>query len=270
MVQRVPRARAWLVIAAVVCTLGVLLPPLGVAVGRYAFAEALQFAVLATAGPALLVLGAPWRSWARIRGHETVLGDRVARSRSRRSGGLRAWAVLGTFMLAAIVWRVPALVDALARHPVLALVELATLFPAGCLLWLELVASPPLLPRISRPLRALFAAISMWTIWVLAYIMGFSQAGWAAVYAHHSGLAVTPAADQQIATGILWAVPALCCVPVIFASLLSWLTDSSDPDVELREIPAMASGQTPLSPRPPRGWRTSEAGAQPGRQHQAD
>jgi hypothetical protein len=35
-----------------------------------------------------------------------------------------------------------------------------------------------LLPGLSRPLRAAFAAVAMRTIWVVAYILGFSQVAW--------------------------------------------------------------------------------------------
>jgi hypothetical protein len=52
------------------------------------------------------------------------------------------------------------------------------LVAAGSALWLGLVESPPSLPALPRPLRAVFAAVAMWTIWVLAYILGFSQVAW--------------------------------------------------------------------------------------------
>ncbi len=247
-----------LVALAVLCVVGVLVPPLGSAVSRYGWAESVQFIVLAAVAPALLVVGAPWRLRARPPG--TGLPDRVARSRSRRSRPLASWGFLIAFLLAVIVWRLPPVVDALARHPLLALLELATLFPAGCALYLELVASPPLVPRIVKPLRALFAALSMWAIWVLAYIMGFSSAGWFSVYAHHGGPALSPAADQQVATGILWAVPAFCFMPVIFFSMISWLNDSSDPDDELRALSRPGRSGKRLGPQPPRGWRSPRAG----------
>jgi hypothetical protein len=61
-----------------------------------------------------------------------------------------------------------------------------------------------------------FAAVAMWTIWVLAYILGFSRLAWFRAYAH--GARLSPVADQEIAAGIMWAVPALCFVPVVFAT----------------------------------------------------
>jgi cytochrome c oxidase assembly factor CtaG len=260
MLSRVSRARIALLALSVVCVLAVLLPPLGTLVTRYAWAEAVQFTVLATAAPALFILGTPWQLWAGTGRDGSTLADRIARSRSRGAAGLAPWGYLVFFMVAAIIWRTPLLVDALARRPILALVELVTLFPAGCWLWLELVAAPPLLPRISRPLRAVFSALAMWTIWALAYIMAFSSAGWFSVYTHGGGLTISPAADQQVAAGIMWAIPAFCFVPVIFSSVLRWLGDSSDPDEELRTISAASQEQDAVTaPAPPRGWRTRSA-----------
>lgn len=245
-----------LLVLAAVCTLAVLVPPLGLAIRHYAFAEALQYVVIAVAGPALFVLGAPWQLWSSRNPSGTSLADRVARSRSGGPGGLAPFGYLAAFMVAAIIWRLPPVVDALARNPVLVVAELVTLFPAGCGVRLELVASPPLLPRIGRPLRAVFAAASMWTIWVLAYIMAFSDASGYSVYAHHAGMALSTAADNQVAAGIMWAIPAFCGVPVIFNNMLHWLGDSSDPDAEMRAISVASSNSNVTAPAPPRGWRT--------------
>jgi len=114
------------------------------------------------------------------------------------------------------------------------------------------VESPPLLPRMSRPLRAFCAAVAMWMIWILAYILGFSQVAWFTAYAHPG---LSSVADQEIATGIMWAVPALCFAPVVFVAALTWLKDTEDPDEGLR---ALVSADHPQRsgrwPRPPRGW----------------
>ena len=66
----------------------------------------------------------------------------------------------------------------------------------------------------------MFAAVAMRTIWVLGYILGFSQVAWFRAYAHGAGL--SPVAEEEIATGIMWAGPA-------------------------------------RRPRPPRGWNTHSA-----------
>jgi cytochrome c oxidase assembly factor CtaG len=250
--DRLTRLRPWLALVAVVLLMLVLVPPAGTAAARYAFAQALQFAVLAVVVPALLVVGAPWR----IYGRSVQIAERIAIARSHRPGTVRAWAWLAGFVAAVVVWRLPVVVNTLARHPALVAAEAVTLIGAGCGLWLELVDSPPLLPRISRPQRALFAALPMWSIWALAYVMGFSRGAWFTAFAHQGGSGLGTAADQQIATAILWAVPALCFAPLVFVSAFRWLRDSSDPDAELREVSAASQ---PGSLRPPRGWRMPPA-----------
>jgi len=256
--NRVSRRRSWLLGAAAALILLSLIPPAAIYARRYVFAETLQFLVFATAGPALLVLGAPWPSLRRLPGLTGRLAGGGARLR-RGSGFHRAVFVLLVFMGTVTAWRLPVTVNALATQPGLAVLEMVTLVGAGSALWLELVESPPLLPHLSRPQRAAFAALAMWTIWVLGYILGFSQVAWYTAYGHTAGHGVV--ADQEIATALMWAVPALCFVPVVFVTALTWLKDTEDPDEELRAI-VRAHPRPPRSgrwPRPPRGWDTHSA-----------
>jgi cytochrome c oxidase assembly factor CtaG len=243
----VPRGRTWLAVAALLLVLLCVLPPAGTLARRYVFAESLQFVLFAVAIPALFVLGAPWRALG-------FAGRSVRDSRPGRRGfgSARGFGTLVAFIAAVIAWRLPVSVDALATVPGLVVAELATLGGVGSALWLELVESPPLLPRAPRPLRAFFAALAMWTIWILAYILGFSHVAWFTAYSQPG---LSPVADQEIATGIMWAVPALCFVPFWYATILTWLKDSEDPDEGLREL--VSAENPPRSgrwPRPPRGW----------------
>jgi len=153
----VEHPRPWLAGVGGLLALAVLLPPVGAEARRYVLVQALQYAVLATAVPALTVLGAPWRL-----GVAAGLVDRVAMARShRRPGPVRCLMILIGFIAAAVFWRLPLAVNALVTNPMLTVVEAATLLVAGVALWLELVESPPLLPRIARPVRAAFAAVPM-------------------------------------------------------------------------------------------------------------
>lgn len=263
MLSWLSRRRSWLAVVAAAAILLSLIPPAGIYARRYVFAESLQFAVFATVVPALLVLGAPWRLLlpGRFSAPRADGGDRAGRT-ARPPGGsgfVRGAAVLLAFIAVVVAWRLPVTVDALATRPGLAVAEMVTLVAAGGALWLELVESPPLLPRLNRPLRALFAAAAMWTIWILAYILGFSHVAWFPAYVHPGGL--NPVIDQEIATGIMWAVPALCFVPVVYVTALTWLKDSEDPDEALRAIVQADPGQPKSGrwPRPPRGWNTHSA-----------
>jgi cytochrome c oxidase assembly factor CtaG len=260
--------RSWLAVGAVILVLICLVPPAEIYARRYVFAESLQFVLFAVAAPALLVLGAPWRRFRLARSARDGLGvrgpgrairagraSRAGIAGQRGSGFPRGVAVLLAFMGTLIAWRLPVSVNALATLPGLAVLEMVTLVGAGSALWLELVESPPLLPRLSRPLRAVFAALAMWTIWILAYILGFSQVAFFTAYSH-AGL--SSVADQEIATGIMWAVPALCFAPVVFVTALTWLRDTEDPDEGLRQLVRTERPQPRSArwPRPPRGWNT--------------
>lgn len=256
------RIRPWLAPAAVIVVLAVLVPPFGTYARRYAFAEALQFVVFAVAAPAALVLGGPRR----LPGARCGPGESLRRSRGRaqlrRDGVSPAVTVLAVFIALVIAWRLPATVRALARDPGLAAAEMVTLAAAGSALWRELVPRPSVSrrPGLSRPQRAAMAAAAMWTIWVLAYVMGMSGGGWSAGYSHAAGLGLSTAADQQIAVAIMWAVPALCFPPVIFGVIMPWLRDSDDLDEELRRAGGdVAGGRLGGTPRPPRGWRSPPA-----------
>ncbi|HXS61925.1 MAG TPA: cytochrome c oxidase assembly protein [Streptosporangiaceae bacterium] len=278
--------RPWFGALGGVLALVVLLPPVGAEARRYVFAQAVQFAVLATAVPALVVLGAPWRLGGRVAakgrvadeggvadggggtarpGGEPVavtmrLVDRVAVARShRRPSAVRCAVILLGFLALAIFWRLPLAVNALVTKPVLTVVEAITLLAVGVALWLELVESPPLLPRMNRPLRAAFAAVPMWTIWATAYIMGFSHATWFTALGHRPRNGLGVVADQEIAAVVLWAIPGLFFIPVVYFSLIMWLRDTADPDDELKSAPAPGGDGHPGPPRPPRGWRLPPA-----------
>jgi cytochrome c oxidase assembly factor CtaG len=242
-------------VAAVVLILGMLLPAESYA-RRYAFAETLQFVTFAVAAPALLVLGAPWRFPTLTRDQNGSPGPVRRLTPSHWPTASRPAAVLLAFIAVVIAWRLPVTVNALPGNPALTLAEAVILLATGTGLWLELAKTPPLLPGLSGPLRAAMAAGAMWTIWVLAYIMGMSHGTWFTAY-RHTGHGLSTAADQQFAVAIMWAVPALSFAPFIYRTLIAWISNSEDPDKELREDIRQGPFHPGLNrpPRPPRGWR---------------
>jgi cytochrome c oxidase assembly factor CtaG len=198
---------------------------------RYEWTEALQFAILAIAGPGLLVLGAPWRaiglgSWS----------SRLADMRRRHRENARTTAFVGIELCAFVAWRTPAAVNWLAKGGWQVLLEALVLIVAGVGFWLECVDSPPLVPRSTRPVRIAAAAFGMWTIWVLAYLVGLSHADWYRSFNHVAGKTISLAADQQVTTGVLWFVATCAFVPVIFWNLTAWLRNEEDPDEELHSL----------------------------------
>jgi cytochrome c oxidase assembly factor CtaG len=249
----VARGRPWLAAAGAALIVAALAVT-GLA-RRYVVAESAQFAVFAMAAPALIVLGAPWRllRLSRAAGPGpgqpgTALADRLAAARRERASFLRALGFLVVFIGAGVAWRLPPVVDALARHPALIAVEQVTLLAAGTGLWLELVSSPPLAPRLPHPQRAAIAALAMWSTWAVAYVLGLSNHGVFHGY-DPAGGALSAVADQQITVVLVWAVSAFCFMPAVFVALLTWLSGNGDPDAELQRL-ARDERQRPVV----RGW----------------
>lgn len=243
--------RSAALVVAVLTMVAWLIPPLTSWTHHHEFAEALQFAFFAVLIPALVVVGSPWqllglasRAPQRLDDDGNPLPpvdppgpiDRLAQGRRRHSEALRTLLFFGLYLAGAIIWRTPLAVNALARHPWLVGAEAVTLLVAGIGLWLELVESPPLVPRLSRPSRIALAAVSMWTIWVLAYLVGLSHASWYHAYPHHPGSGFSLSADQQLTTGLMWFVSACAFVPVVYWNLIRWLQSEEDPDDELHHL----------------------------------
>jgi cytochrome c oxidase assembly factor CtaG len=237
----------WLAAAGTLLVVACLVPPVATLARRYVFAESVQFVVFAMAAPALIVLGAPWRLLRLSRPGTPVPGtalasaagagplDRLAVSRQQQRSFLHAACFLIVFMGVCLVWRLPPVVDALTRQPLLAVAEAVTLLAAGIGLWLELVPSPPLAPRLPNPHRAAIAALAMWSTWIVAYALGFANH---AVFHGYdaAGSGLSAVADQEITVGLVWAVSALCFVPVVFVTMLAWLKNNDDPDEELQRL----------------------------------
>jgi cytochrome c oxidase assembly factor CtaG len=199
-----PRPRQVLGVAAVLVVATALLPPIGTEARRYEWVEGFQFILLATALPALTALSLP------------------PRAHLAREGWVWLPAATGLCMAGVIAWRVPGSVDALAQHGWLAPIEAASLLVAGIGLWSLLTAGPP--PAGGRPpypWRMASATAVMWTIWVMAYLIGFSRASWYPAYGRAAGLSAR--ADQEWTSGVLWVGAALTVMPVIFWSLVTWL-----------------------------------------------
>lgn len=222
-----------------------LVPPVSTWARRYDFVEAIQFCVLAIAVPAFYVLGAPF-SGLRI---ASSLGD----GRQRHPEAIRS---LGFLLLAVgvnVAWRTVPAVDALARNRWLVVVEAVTLVAAGIGLWLELVPSPPLSPRATRPMRILIGAVAMWALWVTAYAVGLSGAQVYTAF-HHTPGSISVAADQELATAMIWFLALCAFVPVLFYNLARFMHEGERPEDELRRLvrfEARRSAWTP-SNRPPR------------------
>jgi cytochrome c oxidase assembly factor CtaG len=245
MADRLARLRPVLAPLAVVMAVAVAVPPLVTDARHDAVVQALQFLVFASVAPALLILGWPtWLPRAELHQARSQRADRV---------GIRVVAGLLPYTALVITWRLPVVLAALARDPALTALELVTLVAASAALWRELVRPPATPEPLPRPLRAALAAVAMWTIWVIAYVTGMSAGGATPAAAG----VVRSVADRQFAVGVLWAVSALCYVPVVFVMAMTWFNDRENPDMEARRLMSAAAFPDPgTAPRAPRGWRS--------------
>lgn len=233
----VAASRLWFAAAGLAAVAVCLVPPVATLAQRYVVAESIQFTVFAMVVPALVVLGAPWRllRLSRPAGADGPL-DRLAASRREQRSFLRAGFFLLVFMAVSLVWRLPPVMDALAGQPALLPAEMLTLLAAGVGLWLELLASPPLAPRLPRPHRAAVAALAMWFTWAIAYVVGFHNGAVFTAYGSVPGRAISLIADQELAVAIIWTVAGFCFVPVVIVTMMGWLSGSGDADEELQRI----------------------------------
>ena len=251
-----PAWRTWCLLAAVVVAVVALVPPVGTVARRTEYAAALQFSLLAIVLPALAALGAPWRFLGPVaddasgepRSYRPI--DQVAdhRRHHRELPWSLAFIICG--LAVAVAWHTPGAVTALARHDWLVAVEAITLLLFGLGLWLELVSSPPLVPRSGHLRRAVLAAFAMWVFWILAYVTGLSNRGFYPSFPHAAG-GLSAQADQQIASAVLWAVAAATFIPVIFWNALTWLQSEEDPDTELLTLARNERrwGGAPMTPK---------------------
>ena len=213
--------RPWLAAAGIALIIACLIPPLSQLARRYLFVESIQFCAFALAAPALIALGLP---------------PRLAGAGRRWTSFVATLSYLIAWVALCLFWRLPSVLDGLARHPVLALPEALTLGAAGLGLWLELVPVPvpdpvpaqPSAPRRPRPGRALVAALAMWSLWAIAYVLGFAHTSVVHAY-DQAGSQLGTVADQEITAFLLWAAAGVAFVPVVFTVLLTWLRDGSEP-----------------------------------------
>ncbi len=219
-----------------------LLPPLSTQARRFVFLEALQFSLLALVVPALLVLGSPWRAL-RLAGRPALVGaagppeatsgglvDRLAERRRHHLGPSRAVAALLVEMACIVVCRTTWVVNHLEADRWLILGEAVLLLASGSAFFSEILESPPLAPRLTRPMRVALAALTMWTVWISAYVVGLSRTRVYDTYHSLGHVGMSVAADQEIATFVLWFAAATVFVPVVFANLMTWLRAEEDPD----------------------------------------
>lgn len=259
--EQAARWRVWCLLGAVAVALVALVPPLSWAARHSEYGAAIQFSLLAIVLPALVTVGAPWRLLGLAGNDPSDMSpriiDRVADHRRRHRELSWSLGFIVADLCVVVAWHVPGAVAAVAQHGWLVALEGAILLVFGLGLWLELATSPPLVPRSGYLRRAVLAAFAMWAFWILAYVVSLSNHDFYRNF-HHVAGGLSAAADQQIASAVLWFFAAAAFVPLIFWNALLWLKTDEDPDAELLALaraerrrgmpPASGGGGTTQTP----------------------
>ena len=177
--------------------------------------------------------------------------DRVADHRRRHRELPWSLAFIAADLCVVVAWHVPGAVAAVAQHGWLVPLEGAILLVFGLGLWLELATSPPLVPRSGYLRRAVLAAFVMWAFWILAYVVGLSNHDFYRNF-HHVAGGLSAAADQQIASAVLWFFAAAAFVPL---DLLERTLVAEDRRGPRCRAPGARAGRTPAgNATGRRGW----------------
>lgn len=226
------------------------LPPFRTWAQQYQYVQATQYAGFAFLIPALLIAGAPWRWLGLASGVAPQIDDdgqmlaqvplrrmdEYAMVRVRHERNTRSSWLLGLFLAVNIFWRVAPVVDFVVHHNWVVVFESLSLVLTGGFFWTELIESPPLSPRTTRPYRVVMSIVAMWVIWVLAYIDAMSRSTFYTAFHHVAGHGISASADQQIAAALQWFLSAIVFVPVIYWNLLHWIQSEENPTDELNRM----------------------------------
>jgi cytochrome c oxidase assembly factor CtaG len=237
-VARARRSRPWwrhalFASALLVVALALASPLDGLAESRL-WAHMLQHVLLMLVAPPLLLLAAPW-SWfwrplprraKRSVARAVVTGPRLAPLRAVAHAlavPLVAWLA---FNLDMALWHVPALYDVTVRSAPVHYVEHVSFLVLGLLFWGVALDSPPFRSRLDLPGRIAYVTAGAIASWILAVVLAVDPHPLYAAYAHPHG-SLSPVADQQLASGVMWGPGSIPYALVVFWGLYVWLGGDS-------------------------------------------
>lgn len=223
------RREAWLFQSALLLMALALVSPMGYLATVYIWVRALQALLVAVVGPGLLVLGAPWPAFAKLRRRAPA----QVQGRDDPGAWLVARPVLAVvaFNVVFLGWQVPALYDAARASAGLALLEHVTFVAAGMLLWFQLISSRPFSQRIPpvRRMALLVGTVAASTVLGMVLVFGSRvvYSGYANSY-HH---VMTVIDDQQLSGAVLWMgmLPPLIVAGV--ALMLEWFRNEESAEL---------------------------------------
>ncbi|MDA8262333.1 MAG: cytochrome c oxidase assembly protein [Actinomycetota bacterium] len=191
----------------------------------YLWVHMFQHVLLMAYAPPLLVLSAPWLvmyrglpvGWRRKLGRTFLVSDNTSWLRKVGNFFMRPLVGFLLFNIAMWGWHFPAMLDLSVTNQWVHNIAHFTFVATGMLLWVHLVDSPPIKPRvfpeIKRVVPIFFTTISSW---MLAMIMGFATTPFYSVYLHIPGKTLSGMGDQELAAAVLWV---LCMEPFTYAAI---------------------------------------------------
>lgn len=215
--------------------------------GGSLWVETLQFSLIAFGAAPLAVLAAPVEligtvnrlqsaralqrgggAAARVGAARAAAGG-AGRARFRVLPARAALAALLGYVAVTVAWRLPPLVDALARHRFLLVVEVLSVLGGTWWLWVSILGSPPWPAVEVRPLRVVLAMAAAWSVWIFAYAVGFSGRAFYAPYGSGRGAV----SAQEWSVIVLFATSLVPCAAGMYSSLVRWLSaDQTIADAE--------------------------------------
>jgi cytochrome c oxidase assembly factor CtaG len=197
------------------------------------WAHMLQHVVLMSVAPPLIVLGSPWMPvW---RGLPLLLRRPLARFAVGLPGPVRAvfrslrdpYVVFALNAADLAVWHLPSLYDSTLRSGAVHYTEHALFVTLGLLLWVQVLDSPPLRPRLTALWRAGYVTAAAATGWVLALVLALAPAPIYPAYAsqtHRPG-GISALGDQQLAAGVMIGIGAIPFSIAVFVLAYQWLDE---------------------------------------------
>jgi cytochrome c oxidase assembly factor CtaG len=241
--DRRARIRAALFYAGLLTILLAVAGPIDALADKLLWIHMIQHMLLLTVAPALIVLGAPWRSlWRPL-----PLGLRrtVARTVIRSPGfapirALGRWFVtpigaLLAFTVDLWLWHLPAAYDLALRSSNVHALEHITFLVVGILFWAQVTASAPAKPTLPPLARVAYVGAGAVSNVLVAMVLAFAPT---ALFAHYAHLAnrpggITALQDQQIAAGIMWSGGDVPFGIAIALLVQGWLRDQEERTLRL-------------------------------------
>jgi cytochrome c oxidase assembly factor CtaG len=221
-----------------------------------------QHVLLMMVAAPLFVLAAPWTPMWKGLPLSTRRGLAAAYMRSpgwraARAAGRRVVAPVPIWILFVVdlsVWHVPALYGLTLRNQAMHDLEHLSFLVLAVLFWAQVIASPPLRPKLSEAWAVAYVTLAATACWILAMVLAFAPsplyAGYEALGSRPGGISAL--ADQQLAAGIMWGPGSIPFAIFVFVALYRWLggrTTATPSQRNATADPPRGAGVGSLAPR---------------------